>query len=484
MPKVLEAPNTELKQALVKLDAITKELDRRQKDNGINYYIPNKIQFCAHRSTVRTIIFCAANRSGKSVFGAVELAWHLTRQYPEWFPKTRKFSAPIKAVVVATSFPVVERVIEKKIFTYLPKSHVLKAKRTPQGYLSKILCKDGSTVDILNNEMETMAFESADWDFYWGDEPQSEGKYKAIQRGLVDRMGKVVLTFTPLIEPWMKEKLCDKADGKRIEMFVAGIRDNKFDIKGNQILTEEAIQEFEASLDPDDIESRIHGKFFHLRGMIYKNFSSIHCHEWEYTDPGFKDSPVYCVIDPHDRLKHHVIWAFVDKINDIYVDDELMVGGDLQELAAAIKAREHYRGYNMRKRIIDPNFGAKPARVGVNITVQQQLDRYGASATLGNDDREMGHLMVKERLRFDPRRTIDITNKPKLYFHIKRCPETIRSMRNYQYLEFKTKEDKDPNEKAKAKDAHGADTVRYLVIDNPTYKGSVTIEADLEGVYV
>jgi len=267
-------------------------------------------------------------------------------------------------------------------------------------------------------------------------------------------------------------------------LFVGDIRDNKFDIKGNPILTEEAIKEFEETLDPDDIESRIHGKFFHLRGMIYKNFSGIHCHDWEYTDPGFRDAPVWCVIDPHDRLKHHVIWGFVDRINDIYVDDELLVGGDLKELAAAIKAREHYRGYNMRKRIIDPNFGAKPARVGVNVTVQQQLQKYGVSCALGNDDRETGHLMVKERLRFDPRRMIDITNKPKLYFHTKRCPETIRSMRNYQYLEFKSNEDKDPNEKAKAKDAHGADTVRYFIIDNPTYKGPVIIEADLEGVYV
>jgi len=486
MENTLEMPQVELRQALVKLDAITRELDRRQKENGIKYYMPNEKQFCLFRSRARIKIFCAGNRSGKTVFGAVELAWHMTREYPEWYPRDRRFYGPIKAVVVATNFPVIERVIEKKIMTYLPKDKVLKWKRTPQGYLQKIIMKDGGTVDILTNEMDTMAFESADWDFYWGDEPQDQAKYKAIQRGLVDRMGRVVLTFTPLIEPWMKEKLCDKADGKRIDMVTASIYDNKRDIKGNQILTDEAIEEFLLSLDPDDIESRIHGKFFHLRGMIYKNFSSVHCQEWEYTDKGFEDAPVWCVADPHDRLKHHVIWAFVDKIGDLFVDDELLIHGDLMELAAAIKAREHFRGYNMRKRLLDPNFGAKPHKVGVNITVQKQLSLYGCSTFLGNDDRETGHLLVKERLRFDPSRTIDITNKPKIYFHKRRCPETIRSMRNYQYKEDRgsSSQDKNPNEQAKEKDAHGADTVRYLVIDKPYYKARKVLEPDLEGAVV
>ena len=200
-------------QALIKLDTITRELDRRQKENGIKYYVPNKIQYRAHRSKARIVVFCAGNRSGKSTMGAVELAWHITKQYPPWFPKERMFYGPIKAVVVVTSFPVIERVIEGKIFSFLPKSAIKKIKRTPQHYLTKVFCKDGSTIDILTNEMDTMAFESADWDFFWGDEPQREDKYVAIMRGLVDRMGRGVLTFTPKVEPWMKEKICDKADG-------------------------------------------------------------------------------------------------------------------------------------------------------------------------------------------------------------------------------------------------------------------------------
>lgn len=473
-----EAITKEYRLALAKLDTITRELDKRQKENGIKYYIPNKIQFYAHRSKARIVVYCAGNRAGKSTLGAVELALAMTKEYPGWFPQERRFYGPVKAVVVVTEYPIVERMLEGKILSFLPKKAIKKIKRTPQGYLSKIFCNDGSTIDILTSEMDTMAFESADWDFYWGDEPQKEDKYKAIMRGLVDRMGKGILTFTPLIEPWMKEQICDKADGKRYELFTADIRDNKFDIKGNPILTEEAIRAFEEALDKEEQETRIHGRFFHLQGIIYKEFSNVHCLDWEYQYP----DPAICVIDPHDRLPHHVIWAFTDKTDDIFVDDEIIVKGNLLELAGAIKAREHFRGYKMIKRLIDPNFGAKPAKVGGVKTVKEELGKYGVNCGFANDNKETGHLKVKERLHYNFKIPIDAFNKPKLFFHKVRCPKTIHSMQNYQYDEFKDKA-RDSKEKPRQKDTHGADVVRYLVMDNNTYHGARTYEYDLEGAH-
>jgi hypothetical protein len=471
---------TDLKSNLIKLEAITQELNRRQRENGILYYTPNAVQLRAHKSKARIIAYCGSNRSGKSTLGAVELAWHITKKYPEWFPKERRFWGSIKAVIVATEYPVVERVIEPKIMSFLPKDSIARIKRTPQGYLSRIFCKDSSTIDILTNEMDTMAFESADWDFYWGDEPQREDKYIAIMRGLTDRIGRGVLTFTPLVEPWMKEKICDVSDGKRYELFIADIRDNKFDIKGNPILSEEAIQEFEATMDDEMKETRIHGRFFHLKGIVYKEFSSVHILTFDYKYP----DPVTCVIDPHDRLPHHCIWAFTDRTGDVFVHDELIMQGDLRELSISSRAREHLRSYFMHKRLLDPNFGAKPSSVGGVQTVQQELSNpgYNLKCTLANDDRETGHLKVKEYLHFDIHRAIDATNKPKLFFH-PQCVKTIHSLKNYQYDDYKDKT-RDPKELPKPKDNHGADCVRYLIMDNPSFYSMWSYEPSMEGVYV
>ena len=95
--------------------------------------------------------------------------------------------------------------------------------------------KNGSTIDILTSEMKDMSYESADWDFAWMDEPQNNYKYTALQRGLVDRGGRTLITFTPLTEPWMKEDLIDKADGKRIAVITGTMHDNTQDIQGNDL---------------------------------------------------------------------------------------------------------------------------------------------------------------------------------------------------------------------------------------------------------
>ena len=108
-----------LRAALHEFEVLDRELIRRHRENGIAYYVPNPMQHKAHLSTAKTICYSGGNRSGKSTFGAVELVWHLTREYPDWYPQERRFHGPIKAAVVATEFPIVQRVIEPKLLMYL-----------------------------------------------------------------------------------------------------------------------------------------------------------------------------------------------------------------------------------------------------------------------------------------------------------------------------------------------------------------------------
>lgn len=462
----------ELKQSLYELNAIDTELTRRQREGGLYYYIPNPIQLKAHGSPANVICYVGGNRSGKSTFGAVEMAMHAVGWYPDWFPKARRFNRPVKCVVVATEFPVVERVIEPKIRMYMPLDKVKKWKRSPQGYLQRMIVKSNwggeSVIDILTSEMDDMACESADWDFYWGDEPQQKSKYFAIQRGLVDRLGYTVLTFTPLIEPWMKEDLVDKSDGKEIEVFTSDIRDNKFDIHGTEILSEESITRFENMLPADVRETRIHGKFFHLRGIVYKELSSVHIRNF-----GYENEPVICVMDPHDRQPHHVLWAYLTKTDDLHVFYEFTKHCTLRELAANIYGVEKHFGFKMRTRLIDPNFGRKPI-LATGRSVIEELSRLGLHFKEANDNVEAGQLKVKQYLHYDKSKPLDITNSPKLFFRPK-CSKTIHSMRNLQYEEWvgKTKGEKDPKESVKSKDTHGADCIRYLCMFNPSHIGNM-----------
>jgi len=340
--------------------------------------------------------------------------------------------------------------------------------------------KDGSTCDFLTNEQDDMAFEGADWDFFWGDEPQRKRKFEAIKRGLVDRRGQAIITFTPLIEPWMKQELVDKSDGINIETITADMRDNLTDIKGNKILSEEAIREFETSL-PDDVrETRVHGKFFHLRGTVYSEFSDIHCLDeinYQYPDP------VICVLDPHDRQPHHVIWAIINRTDDIFIHSEISIHCTVQELAILIKKTEKSNGYNVRRRFIDPNFGRKPL-ITTGRNMIQELSISGCNGWLESDDaKDEGRLKVKQYLHYDKRFPISHTNTPKLFFLKSRVPLTINSIRNHQYEDWigKLAGERDPKEKPKDKESHGADCVRYLCMSNPNHeklKGSPIYELE------
>lgn len=457
----------ELKAQLQELTLIEQVQKERKKKSGIDYYTPNAAQQRAHQSCAKIILYCGGNRAGKSTFGATELAFHLTRKYPDWYPKARRFNRPIKAVVVCDANQKIEKVIEPKIKEYLPHNHIIH-KRVVGGYLNRIVCRDGSTVDFLSGEQDDMAFEGADWDFYWGDEPQKKRKFDAIMRGLIDRGGMTVLTFTPLVEPWMKDQLVDKADGKRIETFIVDTTDNLFDIKGNSILKKENIDEMMAMWDEDTIDTRIHGKFFHLRGSVYPVFCDVHQTRFEYQYP----DPVICVMDPHDRQPHHVIWAVIDRTDDIHIHSEMSIHCTVSELSKAIKKLEKAQGYNMRRRIIDPNFGRKPL-ITTGRNMIEELCREGCSGWIEADDaKDEGHLKVKDYLFFQKNRPISEVNKPKLFFHKDRVPKTIMSIRNYQYEEWigKIAGERDPKEKPKDKETHGADCIRYLCMTNPRYE--------------
>lgn len=466
-----------MRMKLEERDRAIAELQGRKRLRGIDFYVPNMMQYKAHSSLARTVLICAGNRSGKSTYGCAELCYHMTGAYPDWYPEGRKLKQPIKAAISATSFGMVQRVIEPKIVSLFPVGKY-RLKRSTQQFLSRVTCENGSFADILTLEMSDMAYESADFDFVWEDEPQTKRKREALLRGLVDRNGLEVITFTPLGEPWMKDELLDRADGKRMELFTASTYDNMTDMYGNPILSEESIKRFEESISEDFKETRLHGVFFTARGIIYKEFGDAHIlDEMKYQYP----DPVICVLDPHDRLPHHLIWAYLDRQDDIYVDFETSVHCELPDLAKVIQRIERERGYRMKRRYIDPNFGRKPAASGSNSSVIQELRKHGVGFYEPCDDVELGHMTVREYLHYNHKKPITAVNKPKLYFSRDRCPITIKSMRNLQYQEWagKTRDDKNPKEAEKEKDNHGADCVRYLCIERPRFE-TVKSSPDLE----
>ena len=82
MPELLEQiqeQTQDQKSLLVDLEKLRLVIEHRKKQRGIDFYIPNAIQYQAHKSKAKTICIVKGNRLGGSTFGACEVVYHITR---------------------------------------------------------------------------------------------------------------------------------------------------------------------------------------------------------------------------------------------------------------------------------------------------------------------------------------------------------------------------------------------------------------------
>lgn len=98
------------------LQALEAETSRRLTDNRLAYYKPYAKQKEFHDAgkTTRERLFMAANRVGKNLCGAAELAMHLTGLYPDWWDG-RKFDKPIRAWAAGVTGESVRDVVQEKL---------------------------------------------------------------------------------------------------------------------------------------------------------------------------------------------------------------------------------------------------------------------------------------------------------------------------------------------------------------------------------
>ena len=77
---------------------IAKELQRRNDTNRMKFYHPYTYQQKFHNADAQQRLLMAGNRVGKSFCGAMEMAYHATGKYPDWW-RGRKFTQPVRAWV-------------------------------------------------------------------------------------------------------------------------------------------------------------------------------------------------------------------------------------------------------------------------------------------------------------------------------------------------------------------------------------------------
>ena len=433
--------------------------EQQEQEYGILYYKAQAHQEPFHKSQKKERMVSGGNQSGKSLCSTAEGIMLSLGIHPY-----RKMRIPNKGRVVANDIKKgLGEVIGTLYNKFLPMSEVKRIKKYPGGEISKIEYRNGSQVDFLSYEQDTKAFEGWTGDWCQWDEPMPRDKYIATWRGLIRFKGIMWSAMTPLDEPWIYDEIyCRAGVGiDRPDVF-------NFDITDNKTLSQEDIDDFASKLTADEKEARLHGRFKHLSGLIYKELNpSIH-----FIDPFEipKDWTRYCAMDYHSRMPCAVLWVAVDPKGACYVYDELWVDKTVKETSELIKAKEN--GDVIRARFID-SISATPDRIS-GTSPQREFARHGLHFRSSTKNWILGLNACREYLKLDKE------GRPGVYFLNGNVDKCTHAMCRYQWDEYADDREGE-KEKAIGKFAHFPDTLRYILVIRPRYLGGLSNRPQFAG---
>ena len=428
------------------------------KTRKILLYEPQEKQSLFHLSPCPRRALFGGNRVGKTMAGGMEFLYHMTGLYPSWYPVTQRMKGAIKGRIVATDFQKgVGEVIQPFLTEWLDDSMIKRRVRNPQGVAVKYELKNGSVFDILTHEQTTKQFEGWRGHLAWFDEPPPRDKYVATLRGLVDYGGKHWLTLTPLTEPWIYDDIYTSMDKRYTYCVTIDIRENKY-------LSEADIKDFEASLSEEEKEARLHGRFLHLTGLIYKEFD-VATHVID--PPEIKKSwSRYMAIDAHERTPTAVVWLAVDEKENHYIYDELRLKDmDISMMAEAIQAQEGLMTAGIK--LIDPHNDKDNMAAG-GFNIRKEFMKHGVFTQRGNSDPALGKARIRQALtlKYSP---VLRKKVPQLYVS-RYCTNTIYEFQHYIWEErARNREEFNAKEVAKKKNDHFMDCIRYIYNYGPRF---------------
>tara|TARA_Y100000310_G_scaffold157246_1_gene156627 strand:- start:9302 stop:10837 length:1536 start_codon:yes stop_codon:yes gene_type:complete len=452
------------------LKGLESEARRRKREEVVRFYEPHAPQARFHSSKARIRLVSGGNRSGKTQGGVAEDVAHALGYRPWLDPKHPDYkidiAVPNKGLIMGESFgEQVHKVLvakllgdtESGISGLLPKPEIKETKKNQQGIITRITLKNGSTISCQSYDQHEELFEGVDIDWAHFDEPPPRPIWVAVQRGLTDRSGSCWITMTPLKEPWIHKELYSRSD---VDKFVFDIEDNV-----GFGLTQEAVDDFARNLSPDEAEARLRGRFFHLTGLVYKEYGAIHRIERRKIEPTWG---LWMSIDPHPRTPHHAVWAAALPDGRIYVVGE-MKNSDLNnrvapfaEACLAYELETLKIDTNSVSRIIDPF-----SKINNPVDGRSMWDEFadhGLVCAQGSKNRDVAIVRMHKFLQHDPGGGV----YPLIYFY-QDLAGIHWEMENYVWDDWRgaSKATRNDKQVPKDKDDHFVECLHRILLDNP-----------------
>ena len=477
-----------------------------------------------HLSTAKVIYASGGNRSSKSDSCLAELSIQLTGIVPfclkDVYPK-EKIRPPIKARLICSSLiNVWETALKPKLqwnrwngrgdpggpwghWGWIPRSMLIKGRWEESWSASTrvLTLNNNSTLQVMSTDQDLENFVGDSLHAIMIDEGCGESLYRENRIRTMDVGGRLMIGYTPPDETgaaweaaWMYNQIYERGlpgptKDPEVDSFTLFTEDNR-------MLDPVEIKKISDGLTDEQRETRLHGRFMHLSGLIYPIFTSQpavwcfqckkkafvvnglcskcqgdnlaeYCHEIEPFDTAYT-YPIVYMLDPHPRKPYMMMWIAVGPMDDAFQIAEMECDLEPVELRDKVFELEGDLGLHVMKRVMDPNMAESPAHAAGrrHVTVRDELDAVGLRCDLADDSFAPGKTRLTQMLTPDP-----LTLKPQAHV-FSSCQGTISQFKKFSWDEWSSRmgSHKDPKPQAKEKFSDYPTLWRYFALGNHTFR--------------
>lgn len=333
-------------------------------------YKPNAGQLPVHLDARPIRIVAAGNGGGKTALGAQEALWWATG----YNPITKQFNKVPATIILLLDSPLkIDKVWLSELRKWYPIDDECELRKNGKPYVNEIIFKNGSTIQIMLQEQETIVFEGIQLDYFIADEPFERRIWIALRRGARKKGTKprFMIIGTPIGAPWLYSEMWKKAaEGERPDIGI-----HRFSTDVNLMnLADGYKEEFGRNLTEQEKNVRFDGQFDHIEGLALAHLFKKDIHvvpkfEW----PNGK--PCVLIIDPAQAKPHTAVLLGATGDGRIYYIKEMRSKSSAGQFAEELL--KFYEGYRMVDYIID-SFGEIPGSGGDgNMSFSEKLRRCG-----------------------------------------------------------------------------------------------------------
>jgi len=312
------------------------DVELLQKDAAFYHWnpMPYQREWLESKAQIRCCL--AANQVGKTSAALVEVLSEALGTKPKALGgdgKWKKNSLRGKRIIMAgETFEISVANLVKKLDEFLVPSMLTKPpKKNSIGIPTIFNFVTGAELTLQSYSSPVGAYEGSTIDAAFFDEPPPQEIFNAVRRGTMRKKGRIMITATPLKQPWMLDELIipsqdeNSANYGVVQYFRNEIWDACEDHAGGH-LPHAQIEAFLESLPESERTARESGLFMSLQGLEFPYVKAE-----DHIVPDFemyRSWPIVEVVDPAAKRGLTVIWAAVSPTDEWYVFHAAQIPND------------------------------------------------------------------------------------------------------------------------------------------------------------